>query len=78
VNAVCPGFTDTELVAESLDRIAAKTGRSREEALAELVRHNPQKRLIEPREVADAVVWLCGDGARSVTGQAVAVAGGEV
>jgi 3-hydroxybutyrate dehydrogenase len=78
VNAVCPGFTDTELVAESLDRIVAKTGRGRSEALAELVRHNPQKRLIEPREVADAVLWLCGDGARSVTGQAVAVAGGEV
>jgi NAD(P)-dependent dehydrogenase (short-subunit alcohol dehydrogenase family) len=78
VNAVCPGFADTELVAESLDRIVAKTGRSRAEALAELVRHNPQKRLVEPREVADAVLWLCGEGARSVTGQAIAVAGGEV
>jgi 3-hydroxybutyrate dehydrogenase len=78
VNAVCPGFTDTDLVGESLDRIVAKTGRSREEALAELVRHNPQKRLVAPAEVADAVLWLCGDGARSVTGQAIAVAGGEV
>jgi NAD(P)-dependent dehydrogenase (short-subunit alcohol dehydrogenase family) len=78
VNAVCPGFTDTDLVGESLDRIVEKTGRSRAEALAELVRHNPQNRLIEPREVADAVLWLCGEGARSVTGQAIAVAGGEV
>jgi 3-hydroxybutyrate dehydrogenase len=78
VNAVCPGFTDTDLVGESLDRIVAKTGRSREEALAELVRHNPQKRLVAPQEVADAVLWLCGEGARSVTGQAIAVAGGEV
>ena len=78
VNAVCPGFTDTDLVAGSLDRIVAKTGRSREDALAELVRHNPQKRLIAPREVADAVLWLCGEDARSVTGQAIAVAGGEV
>ena len=78
VNAVCPGFTDTDLVAESLDRIVAKTGRSREAALAEFVRHNPQERLIDPREVADAVLWLCGEGARSVTGQAIAVAGGEV
>jgi 3-hydroxybutyrate dehydrogenase len=78
VNAVCPGFTDTDLVAESLDRIVAKTGRSRDKALAELVQHNPQNRLIEPREVADAVLWLCGEGARSVTGQAIAVAGGEV
>jgi 3-hydroxybutyrate dehydrogenase len=78
VNAVCPGFTDTDLVAESLERIVQKTGRSREAALAELVRHNPQKRLIDPREVADAVLWLCGEGAGSVTGQAIAVAGGEV
>jgi 3-hydroxybutyrate dehydrogenase len=78
VNAVCPGFTDTPLVAGSLDRIVRKTGRSREEALAELVRHNPQGRLVDPREVADAVLWLCGEGAGAVTGQAIAVAGGEV
>ena len=78
VNAVCPGFTDTDLVAESLDRIMAKTGRTREEALAEFVKHNPQQRLIDPAEVADAVLWLCGEGARSVTGQAIAVAGGEI
>jgi 3-hydroxybutyrate dehydrogenase len=78
VNAVCPGFTDTDLVAESLDRIADKTGRSREEALRELTKNNPQGRLIAPQEVADAVLWLCGDAARSVTGQAIAVAGGEV
>jgi len=78
VNAVCPGFADTDLVAESLDRIVAKTGRSRDEALAELVKHNPQGRLVAPGEVADAVLWLCGERARSVTGQAIAVAGGEV
>lgn len=77
-NAVCPGFTDTDLVTTSLDRIVSKTGRSREDALAELTRHNPQGRLVQPREVADAVLWLCGDAARSVTGQAIAVAGGEV
>jgi NAD(P)-dependent dehydrogenase (short-subunit alcohol dehydrogenase family) len=78
VNAVCPGFTDTDLVSGSLDQIVAKTGRTREQALAELVKHNPQKRLIRPEEVADAVLWLCGEGAQSVTGQAIAVAGGEV
>lgn len=78
VNAVCPGFTDTDLVAESLERIMAKTGRSREEALREFVKHNPQERLIRPEEVADAVLWLCGENARSVTGQAIAVAGGEI
>jgi NAD(P)-dependent dehydrogenase (short-subunit alcohol dehydrogenase family) len=78
VNAVCPGFTDTDLVAESLERIMAKTSRTREQALAEFVKHNPQERLIDPAEVADAVLWLCGEGARSVTGQAIAVAGGEI
>ena len=78
VNAVCPGFTETDLVEGSLDRIIAKTGRSREEATAELVRHNPQGRLVAPSEVADAVVWLCREASRSVTGQALAVAGGEV
>ncbi|MDB5511617.1 MAG: 3-hydroxyacyl-CoA dehydrogenase [Enterovirga sp.] len=78
VNAVCPGFTDTELVATSLDRIVAKTGRSRDDALSELTKHNPQGRLVLPAEVADAVLWLCGAGAGSVTGQAIAVAGGEV
>ncbi len=78
VNAVCPGFADTDIVAESLERIVARTGRTRDEALADLTRHNPQGRLVDPREVADAVLWLCGPGASAVTGQAVAVAGGEV
>jgi 3-hydroxybutyrate dehydrogenase len=78
VNAVCPGFTDTDLVAESLERIMAKTNRTRDEALGELVNHNPQGRLIDPSEIAEAVLWLCGEGARSVTGQAIVVAGGEI
>jgi len=78
VNAVCPGYTDTDLVAESTERIAAKTGRSRDDILRELVHGNPQKRLIDPPEIADAVLWLCGAGARSVTGQAIAIAGGEI
>lgn len=78
LNAVCPGFAETDLVAESLERIVARTGRTLDEARAELTRHNPQGRLIDPAEVADAVLWLCGEGARSVTGQAIAVAGGEV
>lgn len=78
VNAVCPGFTDTDLVAGSIDNIMNKTGRSREQAVAELSKHNPQGRLITPAEVADAVMWLCGEGAGAITGQAIAVAGGEV
>ena len=78
VNAVCPGFTDTDLVAESLETIMRKTGRTREDALGELVKHNPQGRLIDPSEVAAAVLWLCSEEARSVTGQAIVVAGGEI
>src|SRR5260221_4395315 len=78
VNAVCPGFTETDLLEGSIDNIMRKTGRSREQATAELAKHNPQGRLVAPSEVADAVLWLCGEGASSVTGQAIAVAGGEV
>ena len=78
VNAVCPGFTDTALVAGSIDTIMNKTGRSREQAVAELSKHNPQGRLVTPAEVADTVLWLCGEGAGAITGQAIAVAGGEV
>jgi 3-hydroxybutyrate dehydrogenase len=78
VNAVCPGFTDTDLVAGSIDNIMKKTGRSHDEAVAELARHNPQGRLVTPAEVADTVLWLCGEGAGAITGQAIAVAGGEV
>ena len=77
-NAVCPGFTDTDIVADAIANIRAKTGRSDDEARAELARFNPQKRLIDPQEVADAVAWLCLPGAKSITGQALMVAGGEV
>ncbi len=78
VNAVCPGFTDTDLVAGSIDNIMKKTGRSHAQAMAELAKHNPQGRLITPSEVADTVLWLCGEGASAITGQAIVVAGGEV
>jgi 3-hydroxybutyrate dehydrogenase len=78
VNAVCPGFTETDLLEGSIDNIMEKTGRSREQAVAELAKHNPQGRLVTPREVADTVLWLCGEGAGAITGQAIAVAGGEV
>ncbi len=78
VNAVCPGFTDTDLVARSLDTIVENTGMPREKALAELVKNNPQGRLIQPQEVAETVVWLCGEHSGSITGQAIAVSGGEI
>jgi NAD(P)-dependent dehydrogenase (short-subunit alcohol dehydrogenase family) len=75
VNAVCPGFAETEMLARSLDEITAKTGRSEEEARAALV--NPQGRFVTPEEVAAAVLWLVSDAGRSVTGQAISVSGGE-
>lgn len=78
VNAVCPGFTDTDIVQRSVATIVEKTGRSPEEALAELVKSNPQGRLIDPDEVAGTALWLCSHDARSVTGQALGIAGGEV
>src|SRR6202158_5553530 len=78
VNAVCPGFTDTDLLAGSIDNIMKKTGRSHEQVVAELSGHNPQGRLVTPAEVADTVLWLCGEGAGAITGQAIVVAGGEV
>jgi 3-hydroxybutyrate dehydrogenase len=78
VNAVCPGFTDTDLLADGIDNIMKKTGRSHQQAVSDLARHNPQGRLVTPAEVADTVLWLCSEGAGSITGQAIAVAGGEV
>ncbi len=78
VNAVCPGFTDTDIVADSVQRIVDKTGRSTAEAMAEFTRHNPQGRLVRPEEVAELVAWLCGDGAAAVHGQSLSVSGGEV
>lgn len=77
VNAVCPGYTETDIVRDALANIQAKTGRSEAEALAELVKHNPQGRLVQPAEVANAVLWLCQPGSESITGQAISVAGGE-
>ena len=78
VNAVCPGYTETDIVRESIERVVAKTGRTAEEARAEFVKSNPQGKLVLPEQVADAVIWLCGEGASAVTGQSISVAGGEV
>lgn len=78
VNAVCPGYTETDIVREAIANIVAKTGRSEQQARAELAASNPQQRLIQPEEVADAVLWLCSPASASQNGQAIAVAGGEV
>jgi NAD(P)-dependent dehydrogenase (short-subunit alcohol dehydrogenase family) len=78
VNAVCPGYTDTDLVRDAIANITSKTGRSAAEAREALVAGNPQRRLIQPAEVAQAVVWLCAPGSESINGQSIAIAGGEV
>jgi NAD(P)-dependent dehydrogenase (short-subunit alcohol dehydrogenase family) len=78
VNAVCPGWTETDLLTGAAERVAATTGRSAESVLAHFAQSNPQGRLITPAQVADAVLFLCRPGAGAMTGQAIAVAGGEV
>jgi NAD(P)-dependent dehydrogenase (short-subunit alcohol dehydrogenase family) len=78
VNAVCPGYTETDLVRGTIANIQQVTGRSAEEARAALTKSNPQGRLIQPAEVANAVAWLCLPGTEAITGQSIAIAGGEV
>lgn len=78
VNAVCPGYTETDMVRDAVVNIVNKTGRSQEEVKLELAATNPQKRLVQPAEVANAVLWLCLPAAGAMNGQAIAVAGGEV
>ena len=78
VNAVCPGYTDTDIIRDAVANIVAKTGRSEAQALATFTATNPQQRLIQPDEVAATVSWLCSDSSRSITGQAISVSGGEV
>ena len=78
VNAVCPGYTETDIAKDAVANIIAKTGRTESQARAELAKSNPQGRLVQPEEVANAVIWLASSGASSITGQSIAVAGGEV
>jgi NAD(P)-dependent dehydrogenase (short-subunit alcohol dehydrogenase family) len=78
VNAVCPAYTDTDMAARAVRTIARDMQRSEEEARSMIARSNPLGRLIRPEEVASAVVWLCRPDAAAMTGQAIAVAGGEV
>lgn len=77
VNALCPGFLDTEMTDRSIANIMEKTGKSREEALAALTATNPQRRLVQPAEVTAAALWLCAPGSEGINGQALAIAGGE-
>lgn len=77
VNAVCPGYVETPMLERTIANIIDKTGRDEGAARAAITKDNPQGRIIAPSEVADTVMWLCGEGARSVTGQAIAMSGGE-
>lgn len=77
VNALCPGFLDTEMTERSIANIMQTTGRDRAGALAALTAHNPQRRLIAPGEVTAAALWLCGPGSDAINGQAIAINGGE-
>ena len=76
VNAICPGYVDTDIVRAAIAEIVSKTGRTEENAMQHFTQSNPQGRLVEASEVASAVSWLCSDGAASVTGQAIAIDGG--
>jgi NAD(P)-dependent dehydrogenase (short-subunit alcohol dehydrogenase family) len=78
VNAVCPGFTDTGVVRDAVRAISEQSARSESEARQTLISFNPQQRFVEPGEVANAVLWLCSPGSESMSGQSIAVAGGEV
>ena len=78
VNAVCPSYLDTRMTEETLARVTAKTGRSRDEALEAIVGQNPQRRLINPQEVAVMIVYLCSDAAASINGAALVIDGGEL
>lgn len=78
VNAICPGFTETALLEDSVQNIMKTTGRDREAAEKSLKSVNPQRRFIQPDEIASMAIFLCGPGSESITGQSLAIAGGEV
>jgi NAD(P)-dependent dehydrogenase (short-subunit alcohol dehydrogenase family) len=78
VNAVCPGYTDTDMVRDAVANIVAKTGKNAEDVRAAMVAGNPQGRLLQPAEVANTVLWLCLPGSESITGQAIAVGAGPI
>ena len=78
INALCPGWVETQMAEEAVTRIAAKTGRSLDEARTSLVQMSPQRRMITPEEVAHAALGLCGHGARGIHGQTIVIDGGAV
>ncbi len=77
VNAVCPGYLDTEMTERSIAGISDKTGMSAEDARKRLEAFSPQKRLFSASEVTETVYFLCSEHAGGITGQAISVDGGE-
>jgi len=78
INAICPGYTDTDMVQQAIKQIANKTSRNKAQAEAELLKANPQGRLVQPQEVANTALWLCSEHSNTVHGQSISLAGGEV
>ena len=78
VNAICPGYTETDLVSEAIDNIAKTSGRDKVTIKTEIENMSPMGRLVTPEEVAESAAWLCLPSSASVTGQAIVIAGGSV
>lgn len=78
VNAICPGYVDTEMVSRGVENITSKTGKSAEEALETLKGMSAQKRLVTAEEVAALALLLASDEGRGITGQAINIDGGTV
>jgi 3-hydroxybutyrate dehydrogenase len=78
VNAICPGYVDTEMVSRGVERITTRTGRSAEEALETLKKMSPQNRLVTPEEVAALALLLASDEGRGINGQGINIDGGTV
>ena len=78
VNAICPGYVDTEMISRGIEKIVAKTGKSADEALEALKRMSPQNRLVAAEEVAALALLLASEEGRGINGQAINVDGGTV
>ncbi len=78
VNAICPGYVDTDMTTRGIENITQKTGRSAEEALEALKRMSPQNRLVTSEEVAALALLLASEEGRGINGQAINVDGGSV
>ena len=78
VNAICPGYVDTDMVTRGIEKITTRTGRSAAEALETLEKMSPQNRLVTPEEVAAVALLLASEEGRGINGQGINVDGGSV